>query len=146
MNSPPTRHPLARSSSTPAGVAPVPIGALKTDFTNIPVGTKLTVGSILFKMLDLPEEASSAASEAVSALQGVGEQLQTRKAAGPSAAKPNGNGPAKRTGGAEATEGDSFSRIEIRVGRISKVRTGWLLIRARDAGYACAKDGAGGGG
>ncbi|CAM9485685.1 unnamed protein product, partial [Hapterophycus canaliculatus] len=98
------------------GLSPVPTSSLKTDFTNIPSGTKVTVGSILFGMLDLPEEvvAPQAAPE------GAGEQLQTKAAAGPAAAGAAAAG--KTQGGAgEEAQGDAFSRIEMRVGRITKV-------------------------
>ena len=99
----------------------MPIGSLKADFTNIPPGTKLTVGSILFNMLDLPEGV--AVTDA--AAPGSGEQLQTKSAAKRAPAS-NGvapaSGSAAKVGEAGEGEGDSFSRIEIRVGRITKVR------------------------
>ncbi len=120
------------SSSTPSGLPPIPIGSLKTDFTNVPAGTKITVGSILFGMLELPEEAVATDAAAV----GTGEQLQTQAAAAPAAAavanggsgpatsKPKAKAkakPAQSGGGGEGAEGDPFSRIEIKVGRITKV-------------------------
>lgn len=97
------------------------------------------MGSILFSILDLPEEA---AAPPPIAAQGAGEQLKTRAVAGPSAGVSNGgagvdgSGGApksgkgaskkapKRVGGGEGSEqeGDSFSRIEIRVGKITKAR------------------------
>lgn len=110
---------MLSSRLPPAGLPPVPIASLKPDFSNIPAGTKVTVGSILFGMLDLPDEV--AASPA--APSGAGEQLQTQKAAKPAAvavANGGGNGGA---GGGEA-EGDPFSRIEIKVGRITKASRG----------------------
>lgn len=102
----------------------MPIDLLKTDFTNIPKGTKLTVGSILFSKLELPTE-EPATSAPVS---GQGEQLTTRKVSRPGGAGGEAAEPAASSGtggrGAteEAAEGDSFTRIEIRVGRITKVR------------------------
>lgn len=111
----------------PPGLAPVPIGSLKTDFTNIPPGTRLTVGSILFSKLELPPETNAA----VIAACGAEEQLKTRPAAAPAAASARangeaanekGNGKVEGRGGGEAASEDSFSRIEIRVGRITKVR------------------------
>lgn len=111
----------------------MPTSSLKTDFTNIPAGTKVTVGSILFGMLDLPEEV--VATEAAPG--GAGEQLQTKSAAGPAAtangggaapseakasAKANGKKQGAQGGGGEEAPGDAFSRIDIRVGRITKVR------------------------
>lgn len=111
----------------------MPISSLKADFTNFPPGTKVTVGSILFGMLELPEEVAATAA----APGGSGEQLQTQAAATPAPAAANGGGGASTsskakakakpkpktkpaTGGQEA-EGDPFSRIDIRVGRITKV-------------------------
>lgn len=116
-----------------AGAAPMAIGSLKADFNNIPPGSKLTVGSILFSMLDLPEEVA-APEPNPGAAPAAGEQLQTQSAgkrsqtqSGSSGA--SGTAPASGSvangGGAGAAglgEGDSFSRIEIRVGRITKVR------------------------
>ena len=52
----------------------MPIGSLKADFTNIPPGSKLTVGSILFNMLELPEEAA-APEASPGAAPAAGEQL-----------------------------------------------------------------------
>lgn len=94
--------------SSCAGHAPVAIGSLKADFTNIPAGTKLTVGSILFKMLELPPE--SAQTDA--APKGTGAQLQT-----PASVRPT------REGESRQGQGDSFSNIDIRVGKITKVRS-----------------------
>lgn len=94
------------------------ICSLKTDFTNIPPGTKLTVGSILFKILDLPEEAGE--SEAP-AKQVTGEKLQIQTAARPAVAAARGAAIAAAGCGGGGGEEDSFSRIEIRVGRITKV-------------------------
>lgn len=108
----------------------MPIGSLKADFNNIPPGTKLTVGSILFSMLDLPEEVAAPESNP-GAAPAAGEQLQTQSAAkrSPDSSGASGTAPASGSvangGGAGAAgggEGDSFSRIEIRVGRITKVR------------------------
>lgn len=81
-------------------------------------------------MLELPEEVAATAA----APGGAGEQLQTQAAAGPAPAVANGGGggastsskakskakPKPAAGGQEA-EGDPFSRIEIKVGRITKV-------------------------
>lgn len=92
-----------------AGLAPVAIGSLKADFTNIPAGTKLTVGSILFKMLELPPEPA----QTDAAPKGTGTQLQTPEAASPT-----------REGESREGQGDSFSNIDIRVGKITKVRNG----------------------
>eukprot|EP00752_Nemacystus_decipiens_P011387 g10117.t1 len=114
------------------GLAPAPISSLKADFTNFPAGTKVTVGSILFGMLDLPEEVAATAV----APGGSGEQLQTQAAASPGPAVANGGGGGgasstsskpkpkpkpKPAGGGQEAEGDPFSRIEIKVGRITKV-------------------------
>lgn len=90
----------------------MPISTLKSDFTNIPAGTKVTVGSILFGMLELPEEV--VATDAAPA--GTGERLQTQAVARPAAAAVADGG-----GGGHVGEGDPFSRIEIKVGRITKV-------------------------
>lgn len=81
-------------------------------------------------MLELPEEV--AATDAAAA--GTGEQLQTQAAAAPAAAavangggapapsKPKAKAKAKPAQGvAEGAEGDPFSRIEIKVGKITKV-------------------------
>lgn len=107
----------------------MPISSLKADFTNFPAGTKVTVGSILFGMLELPEEVVEKTEAAPG---GSGEQLQTQAAAGPAPAAANGVGgtstskakskpkPKQAAGGQEA-EGDPFSRIEMKVGRITKV-------------------------
>lgn len=107
----------------------MPICSLKPDFTNLPAGTRVTVGSILFGMLELPEEVAAPES----APGGSGEQLQTQAAASPAPAVANGGGgatasskpkskpkPKPAAGGQEAA-GDPFSRIEIKVGRITKV-------------------------
>lgn len=110
----------------------MPISSLKADFTNFPAGTKVTVGSILFGMLDLPEEVAAAAAAPGSS----GEQLQTQAAASPAAAVANGGGSEstssskpkskpkpkpKPAAGGQEVGGDPFSRIEMRVGRIVKV-------------------------
>ncbi|CAM9158865.1 unnamed protein product [Ectocarpus sp. 8 AP-2014] len=97
------------------GLPPVPIASLKPDFSNIPAGTKVTVGSILFGMLDLPDEVAAVPA----APGGAGEQLQTQKAAKPAAVAMANGGGSGGAGGGEA-EGDPFSRIEIKVGRITK--------------------------
>lgn len=121
-------HPSLSLCFVCLGVAPVSIGSLKTDFTNIPPGTKLTVGSILFKILELPDE--TVVLEAATNGRGAGEQLQTQMAAKPAAAE------AKRAtvasagsgGGDGGGEGDSFSRIEMRVGKITKVCCGVVPV------------------
>lgn len=116
-----------------AGLAPLPIGALRSDFTNIPAGTRLTVGSILYKKLDLPEEEPSTAL-------GTGEQRPTSAVSKP-AAVANGDEESGRRkelkGGTRANGGetrpdpaqDSFTRMDIRVGRITKVQSRALLER-----------------
>lgn len=117
----------------------MPIGALKDDFTNIPAGSKLTVGSILFNMLDLPPEEEAVSTAAA----GAGEQLQIQTAGGSSATSnggavasaPKSKKPPKGAslGNSGELEGDSFSRIEIRVGRIVKVRwrPTWVQVGPR---------------
>lgn len=109
----------------------MPIGSLKDDFTNIPEGTKLIVGSILFQKLELPSEANAAP-----ACNGKGEQAQPKTVASPGASAGvarSGGDTAKVAKGvsSEGTgkpgangEGDSFTRIDIRVGRVTKVRLG----------------------
>lgn len=109
----------------------MPIDSLSTGFDNIPPGTALTVGSILFSKLDLPEVSS--APTAAPATNGAGEQLQTERSSrstapkgsvggdAPAGGKGRGNGSGGGAGGAAADASDSFSRIEIRVGRIEKV-------------------------
>lgn len=75
------------------------------------------MGSILFGMLDLPDEVAAIPA----APGGAGEQLQTHKAAKPAAvAVANGGGSGSGGAGGEEAEGDPFSRIEIKVGRITK--------------------------
>ena len=124
------RHADISTRGLLAGLAPVPIGSLKADFTNFPAGTKVTVGSILFGMLELPEEAAATAA----APGGSGEQLQTQAAASPAPAAANGATASKAKskpkpkpkaaaagGGGQEAGGDPFSRIEIKVGRITKV-------------------------
>lgn len=109
----------------------MPIGSLKADFTNIPPGTKLTVGSILFSMLDLPEETAAAEANP-GAAPVAGEQTKSAAKQSPDSSYASGTAPASGSvaiaGGSEAEagaagsgEGDSFSRIEMRVGRITKV-------------------------
>lgn len=118
-------HPMLLPPSRAAGLPPVPIGLLKADFTNIPEGTKLTVGSILFQKLDLPTEAGTAAT-----CNGQETKAQTKPAngAGASKAARAATGAAKGAGGVPvdakgaSEEGDSFTRIDIRVGRIVQVR------------------------
>ncbi|CAM9458655.1 unnamed protein product [Discosporangium mesarthrocarpum] len=110
------------------GTPPIPIRDLRSDFQNIPPGNRLTTGSILFKKLDLPEveknpaPATGGGGDGAGAGEtGTGGEKGKGKVGGGNGEGENGSGKGGGKEGADPDDQDNFTRIDIRVGRITKV-------------------------
>lgn len=104
------------------GQPPIAIKDLRPDFKNISAGTKTSVGRILYKKLDMPEEEGSEGVQNNVAACASEAPLAKGKAVEPSAAATKKDKKKKKpVADIVGPEQDHFTKIDIRVGRITKV-------------------------
>jgi methionyl-tRNA synthetase len=103
----------ADSVFTKLNTAPVVVGTLKNDFYNLSPGTPVTLGDILFKKIEIPEETSTPTNSSAAVTPTSGSN------------KGKGVPSAKKVAAAEEAPDDPnqpiISKLDLRVGRIVKV-------------------------